>query len=129
VSFDRLPCTIKLLRNPKRSMGFHGFEDYERLLSVAHARGPQTHLMVLLGGDPGLRLGEIVALEWQDVDLAVRRLTVERSSWLGHVTAPKRGRSRRVPLTVRLAALKASPHLRSPRVLCGADGAPITRAK
>ena len=46
--------------------------------------------MVLLGGDAGLRLGEIVALNWSDVDLASRRLSVERSDWRGHVTAPKR---------------------------------------
>jgi integrase len=50
--------------------------------------------MLLADGDAGLRLGEIIALEWRDIDLAARRLTVERSDWLGHVTAPKGGRSR-----------------------------------
>src|SRR6185312_13474291 len=60
---DRLPCTIKLLPNPKRTMGFHGFAEYDRLLTVAQKRDPQAYLMVLLGGDAGLRLGEIVALE------------------------------------------------------------------
>jgi integrase len=84
--------------------------------------------MALLGGDAGLRLGEIVALEWQDVDLQARRLTVERSDWLGHVTTPKSGQPRRVPTTERLTmALKTHRHLRSPRVLCSPDGAPITR--
>ena len=75
--------------------------------------------MVLLGGDAGLRLGEIIALEWRDIDLAARRLTVERSDWLGHVTVPKGGRSRQLPMTQRLtAALKAARHLRAERVLC-----------
>ena len=60
--------------------------------------------MVLLGGDAGLRLGEIVALEWRDVDLHARRLTVQRSDWLGHVTVPKGGRSRQLPMTQRLTA-------------------------
>jgi integrase len=84
--------------------------------------------MVLLGGDAGLRLGEIVALEWQDVDLQARRLTVDRSDWLGHVTAPKGGRSRRLPMTERLTrTLKVHRHLQSPRVLCSSDGTPITR--
>jgi integrase len=84
--------------------------------------------MVLAGGDAGLRLGEIVALEWRDIDLAARRLTVERSDWLGHVTVPKGGRSRQLPLTQRLtAALKAARHLRCERVLCLPDGSPITR--
>ena len=65
---DRLPCTIKLLSNPKKTMGFHDFEEYERLLTVAEKRSPEAYLMVLLGGEAGLRLGEIVALEWGDGD-------------------------------------------------------------
>jgi len=125
---DRLPCTIKLLPNPKKAMGFHDFEEYERLLTVAQKRSAEAYLMVLLGGDAGLRLGEIVALEWGDVDLHARRLTVQRSDWCGHVTVPKGGRSRRLPMTQRLtSALKASRHLRSARVLCLPDGTPITR--
>jgi len=44
------------------------------------------------------------------------------------VTVPKGGRSRQLPMTQRLtAALKAGRHLRSDRVLCLADGSPITR--
>jgi integrase len=125
---ERLPCVIKVLPNPKKTMGFHDFDQYERLLTVARKRDRQAYLMTLLGGDAGLRLGEIVALEWRDVDLGARRLSVERSDWLGHVGVPKGGRSRQLPMTQRLtAALKAARHLRSERVLCLADGTPITR--
>ena len=125
---ERLPCVIKLLPNPKRTMGFHDFDQYERLLMVARKRGPDTYLMVLAGGDAGLRLGEIIALEWRDIDMAARRLTVERSDWLGHVNVPKGGRSRQLPMTQRLtAAVKAVRHLRGERVLCLPDGSPITR--
>ena len=60
--------------------------------------------MLLAAGDAGLRLGEIIALEWRDIDLAARRLTVERSNWQGHVTVPKGGRSRQLPMTQRLTA-------------------------
>ena len=127
-ALQRLPRTMKLLPNPKKTMGFHDFDQYERLLTIARKRDAQTYRMVLLGGDAGLRLGEIIALEWRDVELSARRLTVQRSEWLGHVTVPKGGRSRRLPMTQRLtAALKAARHLRSDRVLCLADGAPITR--
>jgi integrase len=117
-----------LLPNPKKTMGFHDFEEYERVLLVARKRGAATYLIVLLGGDAGLRLGEIIALEWRDIDLHARRLTVQRSDWLGHVTVPKGGRSRQLPMTQRLtAALKAAKHLRSERVLGLPNGSPITR--
>jgi len=125
---QRLPCTIKLLPNPKKTMRFHDFEQYERLLTIARKRDAQAYLMVLLGGDAGLRLGEIIALEWRDVELSARRLTVQRSEWLGHVTVPKGGRSRQLPMTQRLtAALRGVRHLRSGRVLCLEDGTSITR--
>ena len=66
---ERLPCAIKLLPNPKKTMGFHDFDQYERLLTIARRRSTEAYLMVVLGGDAGLRLGEILALEWRDVDL------------------------------------------------------------
>jgi integrase len=60
--------------------------------------------------------------------VTARRLTVQRSDWLGHVTVPKGGRSRQLPMTHRLTAtLKASRHLRSDRVLCLPDGSVMTR--
>jgi integrase len=75
-------------------------------------------------------LGEIVALEWGDVDIRTQRLNIQRSDWCGHVTVPKGGRSRRLPMTQRLTrALKAARHLRSDRVLCLPDGMSSTRAR
>jgi integrase len=75
-----------------------------------------------------LRCGEMLALEWRDVDLMKRQLCVERSDWNGEVTSPKGGRLRYVPLTVRLtAALREHRHLRGARVLCQDDGTPLSR--
>src|SRR6476469_2334200 len=86
------------------------------------------HLIVLLGGEAGLRCGEMMALEWQDVDFRKRQLTVQRSDWKGYVTTPKSGRLRRVPLTVRLErALRDYRHLRGPLVLCSDHGSPLTQ--
>jgi integrase len=85
-------------------------------------------LIVLFGGDAGLRCGEMLALEWRDVDLAKRQLCIERSDWNGQVTTTKGGRLRHIPLTLRLTAvLREHRHLRGPRVLCDADGTPFTR--
>jgi integrase len=87
----------------------------------------RAHLIVLLGGDAGLRCGEIAAVEWVDVDLEKRQLCIQRSQWKEHVTMPKSGRLRYVPMTTRLAAaLRAHPHLRHRRVLCQTNGEPFT---
>jgi len=123
-----MPCTVKLLRVDKGTAAFHDFDEYERLVEVARSIDPRTLLVVLLGGDAGMRCGEILALEWNDVDLVKRQLCVRQSDWNGQVGTPKSGRLRYVPLTRRLtAALVEHRHLRSKRVLCQADGSPFTR--
>ena len=125
---DRMPGTIRLLPIPKTSARFHDFDDYEQLVDTARRSDLQTYLIVLLGGEAGLRCGEMLALERADVDLAKRQLCVQRSDWEGHITVPKGGRLRYVPLTVRLgAALREHRHLSGPRVLCQPDGSPLTR--
>jgi integrase len=125
---DRVPCSIKLLRAPKSVAAFHDFSDFEKLVEAAKHDAQMAQLIVLLGGEAGLRCGEIMALEWRDVDFANRQLSVARSEWKGHITAPKGGRVRHVPLTERLAeALKAARHLRGPRVICDDKGRPLTQ--
>ena len=125
---EQIPCTIRLLRVPKTSASFHDFDDFERLVDTARETDWQTHLIVLLGGEAELRCGEMMALEWPDLDLGTRQLCIQRSEWEGHITAPKGGRLRYVPLTVRLTeALREHRHLLSPRVLCKKDGTPLTR--
>jgi integrase len=123
---ERMPCTIRLLPIPKPSADFFDFADYEALIEAATVES-NAYVIVLLGGEAGLRCGEMMALEWQDIDLNKRQVCVQRSEWKGHVTVPKSGRLRYVPLTKRLAAaLREHRHLRSTRVLCRTDGSPLS---
>ncbi len=125
---ERLSCTVRLLRTPPTSARFHDFDEYERLVEAAKATEQRAYLIVLLGGEAGLRCGEMMALEWRDVDLTKRQLCVERSDWKGQVTSPKSGRLRYVPMTTRLTeGMRANRHLRGGRVLCESDGRPLTQ--
>jgi integrase len=125
---ERVPCAIRLLPTPLGQPRFHDFDAFERLVAAARATEGRAYVLVLLGGEAGLRAGEIMALEWSDIDFTKGQVCVQRSDWKGHVTSPKGGRLRYVPLTQRLAAaLKAQRHLQSPRVLCEADGRPLSQ--
>lgn len=124
---ERVPCSIKLLPTPKSAASFYDFDEYERLVDAAWTDSLAC-LVVLLGGEAGLRCGEIMAVGWTDVDLHKRQLCVARSEWKGHVTVPKGGRLRYVPLTKRLTeALRDARHVREPRVLCDAQGQRLTQ--
>jgi integrase len=79
--------------------------------------------MILLGGDAGLRRGEILALKWTSIDFTVRCLTIWEGDWDGHVDTPKGGDRRTVPMTNRLAAaLKSVRHLKGDLVFSGSAG-------
>jgi integrase len=114
-------------RSPKSNGSSRGCRfGLARVLTILIALA--AHLIVLLGGDAGLRCGEIMGLRWTDVDTRKRQIRVEQSDWKGHVTSTKGGRLRYVPMTTRLAvALQAHRHLRHARVLCRDNGVPLTQ--
>ena len=80
-----------------------------------------------IGGDAGLRLGEMLALERGDLDFERRHICVERAVWKGHEGPVKGMHLRRVTMTKRLtAALRTHRHLRGPKVALQASGEPFT---
>ncbi len=119
---------IKLLKVPPPRFDFLTFDELERLLDAVKD-DPERRTLFLVGAEAGLRQGEIIALEWSDVDFVAGVLTVRQSSWRGIVDSPKSGRDRKIPLTARLSsALRARRHLKSARVFCREDGTPFTRS-
>jgi integrase len=56
-------------------------------------------------------------------DFKRNQITVRQSDWQGQIDTPKSGKTRRVPMTVRLAvALQAIRHLRGPRAFYQRNG-------
>src|SRR5258706_5226649 len=94
---ERMPCTIKVLPVSKGSTRFYDFEEFERLVVAAKATDPRGYVLVLLAGEAGLRLGEMVALEWRDIDFAKRQLCVQRPAWKGQGASPESGPLRYAP--------------------------------
>jgi integrase len=99
---------VGFLRAKKPDVDFFTFEEAPALLAAADEGAWRT--MVLLGLRAGLRQGEILALEWPDVDLAGGVIHVRRSIWSTTVDTPKGGRGRDVPMSDELvAALRVLP--------------------
>lgn len=106
-----MPCTITQLKKEEYDdveMQRYSDEEYDKLVQAAEALGPRYLVVVLLGGDAGLRLGEMVALEWTDIDLSTDTLRIRRQERRGKVGPTKGKKSRSLKMTPRLArALKA----------------------
>jgi len=66
---------------------------------AAHrAQDIQDAAVFVVAAYAGLRLGELRALRWRDVDFAKRLIHVRRAFTLGHEAVPKSGKVRAVPM-------------------------------
>ncbi len=101
----------------------YGEAEQQALLAGAQALGPEYVAMVLLGMDAGLRRGEILALQWSDLDLKRGVMTIRHNIVRGKLDVPKGRTEDEVGITQRLnAALVAARHERGPFVFSTATG-------
>ena len=84
-------------------------------LAAAQRHAARYYPLFLCAVRTGLRLGELLALQWGDLDFQSRFLLVQRNYTHGKVTTPKSGEVRRVDmsreLTQTLADLRAKRQL------------------
>lgn len=120
----RVPRIVPLKVPDDQRLMFLDFAETERFMSAAPLEW-KTFLLVAL--KTGLRLGELLALKWEDIDLVKKRLIVRRTLWQHQEVAPKSGKTREVPLSDdALTALKNHRHLRGPYVFCAENGDRLT---
>ncbi len=122
-----VPCSVELLRVSNRVVVFYEFDEYKRLVEAARALGTRWECAVLLGGDAGLRGGEMIALTWANVDFRRGQLRIEQQMWRRIVDAPKSGRGRIVSMTNALRdGLKRHQRTSSgEHVFCTSRGLPL----
>ena len=96
---------IRKLKQPRQSFDFYDEPTFERLVEAAAKADERCLVAVLLGGDAGLRGGEITALRLCNCDVDRGVINVCENVWRGHVHLPKGNRARQVVMTARLRAL------------------------
>jgi integrase len=95
-------------KHPIRPSGdIQVFEPDEVWALVRAAASEQDGALFLTAAFTGLRMGELLALRWREVDFAGSTIRV-RASWAsGHLTTPKSGKVRAVPLAPDVASALA----------------------
>jgi integrase len=95
----------------KPSLGRSGdievFSPEEVMALVRAAASPQDAAIFLTAAFTGLRRGELIALRWRDVDFAGHAVRVRASYADGHLTSPKSGKVRSVPMAPDVATALA----------------------
>ena len=83
--------------------GIEVFSPEEVMALVRAAESEQDAATFLTAAFTGLRQGELVALRWRDVDFAGSAIRVRASYTNGHLTSPKSGKVRSVPMAAKVA--------------------------
>jgi integrase len=104
----------------------------EQLNSLLERLAEPSRSLVWLLVLTGLRIGELLALRWQDVDLEAGFLRVNRTLYEGHFDEPKtRSSIRTVPLSAKGVEILANsrPKVvdRDSLVFCTKKGTPLSR--
>jgi integrase len=91
----------------KRSGDIEVFSPEEVMALVRAAESEQDAAIFLTAAFTGLRRGELLALRWRDVDFAGSIVRVRASYAQGHLTTPKSGKVRSVPMAPDVATALA----------------------
>ena len=79
--------------------------DEDQLAKLISETPERWRLLIRFLAQTGLRVGELIALRWEDVDLEGRRVSVHRRLYRGRLDAPKSDYGvRQIPISRRLAA-------------------------
>jgi integrase len=93
---------------PLRASGdIQVFSPEEVWALVRAADSEQDAALFLTAAFTGLRMGELLALRWRDVDFAGSAVRVRASYYAGHLTTPKSGKVRAMPLAPDVATALA----------------------
>jgi integrase len=100
VDWEKLAAcpSVKPLKTTTPPFDFLTTDESERLIAAA-ASEPHYHSMVLVALRTGMRLGELLALAWEDMSFENRTITVCRSITRGVVGTPKSHKIRHIPMT------------------------------
>jgi integrase len=94
----------RIEKHPQRSSGdIQVFAPGEVWALVRSAGSEQDRALYLTAAFTGLRLGELLALRWRDVDFAGSAIRVRASYSARQLTTPKSGKVRAVPMAPEVA--------------------------
>jgi integrase len=97
----------KIVKVPSRKgrVDFLNPDESHKLLDTAQEHFPRWLPFFLTALRTGMRVGELIALQWEDIDWNGKFIEVRRAISQGEVGTPKNGKPRRIDLSDRLAAV------------------------
>ena len=93
---------LQIARNKKNRSEPFTKDEIDKILQTAKDNYPDQYLYLLCAFRTGMRMGELSGLQWRDIDLHNRRITVQRSFRDGKVSPTKTDKIRYVDMSNQL---------------------------
>ena len=100
-------------RNVQGDIKPYSKDELSSLLDSFQTHFPDHYPQALTLARTGMRLGEALALQWDDIDFEGRSITIQRTFSRGKIGLPKNGKHRRIDMSKQLTqVLKDAKHQR-----------------
>jgi len=107
ISFNPAHRLGKAIKNKSRRLEVEPLtrDELTLLLEAFKANFSKHYPMALTLARTGMRIGEVLALQWGDIDFNGRFINVQRGFSRGQIEKPKSGKSRRVDMSQQLTKI------------------------
>jgi len=89
-------------RGEEKTIDPLGRDEVALMLEVVNEKMPHYYPLLLCAARTGMREGELIGLQWGDVDFNGRFIEVRRNVFRGKITTPKNGKTRRADMSLQL---------------------------
>jgi len=127
VEWEEIASTprFSMLRTVSRRLDFLSDQESRQLLSST--ADPMRFSFLLVALHTGMRPGELIGLDWSDVDFEHRQIVVQRAVYRGVVRTPKKYRIRRIPMTGAVQEVLRERQRENGFVFTRNDGRPMSQ--
>jgi len=94
--------SLNLEKERKNKVNPYTYDETRKFLETCQKHYPDTYPLFMTAFHTGLRLGELLALEWTDIDLNNRKIKVSKSYKRGVTSGTKTGKTRYVDISDKL---------------------------
>jgi len=102
--------SLNLKKEQQKEINPYTKDEVRHFLDICIKHYPQSYTFFMTAFSTGLRLGELLALNWSDINLSERTIKVSKTYKRGEISGTKNGKTRFVDISDKLYEVLSAEH-------------------
>ena len=102
--------SLNLKKEQQKEINPYTKDEVRQFLDICKNHYPQSYSFFMTAFSTGLRLGELLALNWPDINLSERTIKVSKTYKCGEISGTKNGKTRFVDISDKLYEVLSAEH-------------------